>query len=191
MTQPTVIFFDPDGGTPNREPKPKVFLRTLLFSTSKRGRVVESIHVRISRGETRQNFNIWVYGDDKLVRGSGVYVGETGVATNHHFLLPEDAPQFRFVSGSYLVEVFARILGDRAHRLLFSQALEVTENNANALEDISCGLYFDWGPESARYHPHVDRRARQINSDRMLELLAGSLPEVLSEGAAKTLPKNP
>ncbi len=58
MTQPTVIFFGPDGGTPQRDPKPKVFLRTLLFATSKRGRVVESIHVRLSRGETRQNFNI-------------------------------------------------------------------------------------------------------------------------------------
>ena len=67
MTQPTVIFFGPDS-----ERSSKVFLRTLLVSTSKRGRVIESMHIALSRNETHQNFNIWVYGDDKLVRGSGV-----------------------------------------------------------------------------------------------------------------------
>src|SRR5438270_567542 len=119
MTQPTVVFFGPDGGTSNRQPRPKVFLRALLFSTSKRGRVIESLHVRLSRGETRQNFNIWVYGDEKLVRGSGLFVGESGVASNHHFLLPEDAPRYTFLPGTYVLEIFARILGEKAHRLLF------------------------------------------------------------------------
>ena len=70
MTQPTVIFFGPD--TPrSREDAalPKVYLRTLLFSTSKRGRVIESMHVALRRNETHQNFNIWVYGErEKLVR---------------------------------------------------------------------------------------------------------------------------
>src|SRR5450432_1917796 len=64
MTQPTVIFFGPD--TPRSHDAtalPKVFLRTLLFSTSKRGRVVESMHVALSRNEMHQNFNIWVYGE--------------------------------------------------------------------------------------------------------------------------------
>jgi hypothetical protein len=62
---------------------PKVYLRTLLFSTSKRGRVVESMHVALSRNEMHQNFNIWVYGErEKLVRGSGLFIGETGIAAN-------------------------------------------------------------------------------------------------------------
>jgi hypothetical protein len=190
MTQPTVIFFGPDGGTSNREPRAKVFLRTLLFSTSKRGRVVESLHVRLSRGETRQNFNIWVYGDDKLVRGSGLFVGETGVATNHHFLLPEDAPVFRFLPGTHTLEVFARVLGQKKHGLLFSQMLEVSDSISKALESADAGLYFDWGPDSARYLSHIDRRA-PLKSDRMLEFLADALPETMLEAAAKTLPKNP
>src|SRR5947199_1179157 len=72
MTQPTIIFFGPDMPRSRSDtPIPKIFLRTLLFSTSKRGRVIESMHVAVSRNETHQNFNIWVYGDDKLVRGSG------------------------------------------------------------------------------------------------------------------------
>jgi len=181
MTQPTVVFFGPDGGTPSRQPRPKVFLRSLLFSTSKRGPVIESLHVRLSRGETRQNFNIWVYGDhDKLLRGSGLFVGETGIATNHHFLLPEDAPKYTFTPGTYIVELFARTLGEKTHRLLFSHAFEVTEPLSKALEEPVCGLYFDWGPDSARYLPHIDRRTLPARDDSILEFLAKSLPEGLS-----------
>src|SRR5579863_3245127 len=111
MTQPTVIFLGPDTPRAREDtPLPKVFLRTLLFSTSKRGRVIESMHVALSRNETHQNFNIWVYGDDKLVRGSGLFVGETGVAANHHFLAPNDGNAFAFTEGRYKLEVFARLL---------------------------------------------------------------------------------
>ena len=91
MTQPTVIFFGPDAPRSHENiPLPKVYLRTLLFATSKRGRVIESMHVALSRNEMHQNFNIWVYGErNKLERGSGLFVGETGISSNHHFLLPK------------------------------------------------------------------------------------------------------
>src|SRR5713226_7443277 len=127
MTQPTVIFFGPDAPRSRPDaPLPKIYLRTLLFSTSKRGRVIESMHVALSRNETHQNFNIWVYGErGKLVRGSGLFVGETGVAANHHFLTPKDASSFRFMAGNYRVEVFAYLLGDRKRTLLLTQFLEV------------------------------------------------------------------
>ena len=40
MTQPTVIYLGPDSPRARDEsPLPKVFLRTLLFATSKRGRI--------------------------------------------------------------------------------------------------------------------------------------------------------
>jgi hypothetical protein len=81
------------------------------------------MHVALSRNETHQNFNIWVYGDEKLVRGSGLFVGETGVAANHHFLTPRDADSFRFTEGRYRLEVFAHVLGDNAPTRLFSQEL--------------------------------------------------------------------
>jgi hypothetical protein len=82
MTQPTVIYFGPDASRPwGRSALPKVYLRTLLFATSKRGRVIESMHVALHRSETHQNFNIWVYDErHQLVRGSGLFVGETGIA---------------------------------------------------------------------------------------------------------------
>ena len=117
MTQPTTIYFGPDAPRANEPSSPKVYLRTLLFSTSKRGRVIECMYVALSRNETRQNFNIWVYGDDRLVRGSGLFVGETGVEANHHFLTPRDGNSFRFTEGHYTLDVFVRLLGDSEHLL--------------------------------------------------------------------------
>ena len=185
MTQPTVIFFGPDSPKSGDDtPLPKVFLRTLLFSTSKRGRVIESIHVALSRNETHQNFNIWVYGDDKLVRGSGLFVGENGIAANHHFLTPKDGSSFRFTEGRYHIEVFAHLLGDKCRTLLFSQTLEITRDIAIQLEEPTNGLYFDWGPDSSRYIPHVDKRAPTPEPEDFMELLGLGQPS--AKRASKT-----
>jgi|HubBroStandDraft_6_1064221.scaffolds.fasta_scaffold00054_12 hypothetical protein len=171
MTQPTVIFFGPDSGRDNESPKPKVYLRTLLFATSRRGRVIESMYVALSRNETRQNFNIWVYGNEKLARGSGLFVGETGVEANHHFLIPRDGSAFHFTEGRYRVDVFAKMLGDRSQTLLFSQTLEISHETAALLKDPAAGVYFDWGPDSSRYLQYVDKRPSPPDSEGFLELL--------------------
>lgn len=172
MTQPTVIFFGPD--TPrSREDTalPKVYLRTLLFSTSKRGRVIESMHVALWRNETHQNFNIWVYGErEKLVRGSGLFVGETGVAANHHFLAPTDSA-FHFTEGHYRLDVFARLLADKEPLRLFSLALDITREIAAALTEPGAGVYFDWGPDSSRYLPHVEKRPPSPDPEEFLKAL--------------------
>ena len=170
MTQPTLIYFGPDGPriSGKHEP-PKVYLRTLLFSTAKRGRVIEYMHVALSRNETVQNFNIWVYGEDKLVRGSGLFVGETGIVGNHHFLAPKDGHTFAFTEGQYRLDVFARLIGDKTQKRLFSQALEISGDAAAALKERGTGLYFDWGPNSLRYFPHVERRLPSQDSLGLLD----------------------
>ncbi len=57
MTQPTVIFFGPDGGSRSSGRKHlKVFLRTLLYSTANRGQTIESLYVNLQRDELRQTF---------------------------------------------------------------------------------------------------------------------------------------
>jgi hypothetical protein len=177
MTQPTVIYFGPDarrGG--NQSALPKIFLRTLLSSTSKRGRVVESMHVSLSRNESHQTFGIWVYGDEKLVRGSGLFVGETGVAANHHFLAPEDGSTFQFLAGRYKLSVYAKLLGDRKNTVLFTQELEVSVEVAAALKAPGAGLYFDWGPDSSRYLPHIEQRPPSPNTEGLIEALGLALP---------------
>ena len=50
MTQPTSIFFGPDGGF-FESSRNKVYLRTLLYSSSRKGQVVESMHVTLERGK--------------------------------------------------------------------------------------------------------------------------------------------
>jgi hypothetical protein len=172
MTQPTVIYFGTDAPRSSNEfPSPKVFLRALLFSTSKRGRVIEFLHVTLSRNETHQTFNIWVYGDERLVQGSGLFVGEAGVATNHHFLIPKDATSFCFVAGQYRLDVFARLLGDEKQTQLFSQTLEISREIKAALTEVHAGLYFDWGPDSSRYLPHVVITPPSPDPEKFLESL--------------------
>jgi hypothetical protein len=158
MTQPTVIYFGPDAPRPHKPLLPKIYMRTLLFATSKRGRVIEAMHASLSRNESHQNFNVWVYGDDKLVRGSGLFVGEAGVAANHHFLAPKDGSDFKFLPGIYRLNIFAKLLGDGKQKLLFSQELVVTDEVAQSLVKTGVGLYFDWGPDACRYLPHVEER---------------------------------
>jgi len=58
MTKPTIIFFGPDGGGERHN---KVFIRTLLYSTSDKGQYIQNMFIRLSRAESVQNFNVWVY----------------------------------------------------------------------------------------------------------------------------------
>ncbi|WP_164523276.1 hypothetical protein [Sphingomonas koreensis] len=158
MTRPSVIYFGPDGSRAEGLLKrPKIFLRALLISNSKRGRVIENMFATLTRHETKQNFNIWVYGDDQLVRGSGLHVSEIGIATNHHFLLPPDNSEFRFKGGEYRLEVFASLLGGANPIRLLSQTLTVSDPQAGSISTMECGLYFDWGPQGENYIAHLDK----------------------------------
>ncbi|MDI7774500.1 hypothetical protein [Asticcacaulis sp. EMRT-3] len=173
MTQPTVIYLGPDAArSRTHSPPPKIFLRTLLFSTSKRGRVIESMHVTLSRNESHQNFSVWVYGEEKLVRGSGLFVGETGIAANHHFLTPKDGSPFKFLPGRCELRVFARLLGERRQKLLLSQVLELSSDSAAALNEPGNGVYFDWGPDSSSYLQHVEHRPPTLAPEDLLDAIA-------------------
>jgi hypothetical protein len=156
MTQPTLVFFGPDGPAGD----PKVFLRTLLYSTAKRGQIVENMFVKRRRGESVQNFNIWVYGDGPVARGSGLFVAESGVTCNHHFLLPKDGTHFKFLPGDYVVETYASLVGKPESLLLNAMHLDLTEQQAAAMDSKDAGVFFDWGPDSMRYHSHLDERPR-------------------------------
>lgn len=155
MTQPTQIYFGPDGGFKLGEAPNKVYVRSMLYATGKRGWIVENMFARVHRGETRQNFSIWVHGDTAaLHRGAGLFVPETGVVTNHHFVVSPDT-SFAFTAGHYILEIYATDVGRKRATLLFSIPLEVSPGIYEQLRQADHGLYFDWGPDSRRYIPHV------------------------------------
>ena len=173
MTQPTMVYFGPDGSVGTVEGKPKVFLRCLLYSTGKRGRVAESMYARLRRGETSQAFNIWVHGDERLTRGSGLFVGQEGVATNHHFLLPEDGTAFEFLPGEYQLDVWAVFVNTTSPRHLCHLRLSVTQVHAEELRESGAGLYFDWGAEAKRYHGHVQKKPQRPPGIRLADRYPG------------------
>lgn len=155
MTHPTVVFFGPDGGLPNRGPRPKVYLRTLLYCTADRGHVIETMFVTLTRGGHSTTFDIWVYGDP-LVRGSGLFVGREGLNASHHFLLRDDM-EFRFDPGTYDLEVFINKVGQSKPQSLWRLSLVVSVEESQALAGQS-GLYFDWNPQTRTFEPHLDSR---------------------------------
>jgi hypothetical protein len=178
MTQPTAIFFSLDGPANSSEiPPPKVFLRSLLYSTSKRGRIVENMFVRLHRLESSQTFNIWAHGENSPTRsltlGSGLYVGEAGVARDHHFTLPAGETAFTFLAGDYTLAVYASLVGDTQPLLLFTTHLTLSQQHADQIYQADMGILFNWGPDSRSYHAHLlqPRRPQAELSPLLLDFL--------------------
>ena len=167
MTQPTQIFFGYDKPRDDDTSAwPKVFLRTLLFATSKRGRVVENIYVKLTCEDITQNFNVWVYGErNELVRGSGLFVGETGVEAYHHFLASKTDDPFNFISGKYRLDVYAHLLGSKTSKRLFSYSLEVSDEESSSIGEQNSGLYFDWDPDKSRYTHYLKHAPKSFWED--------------------------
>jgi hypothetical protein len=152
MTRPTVIFFGPDGA--GQEHK-KVFIRTLLYSSSDKGQYIQNMFIRLERGESIQNFNVWVYDNNGLVRGSGLFVDKSGIACNHHFLMPRDGTNYEFLSGEYSMQVFVETV-DENPRKLFEQKLSLAKNQQEEMSLKKAGVYFDWAPNTQNYFSHID-----------------------------------
>ena len=155
-TQVPTVYFGPDGG---HEGRPKVFVRLLLYSTAARGRIVEGMYARLHRGDSSQSFSVWVFGEARgeLSRGAGLTVRPDGVPRDHHFLLPRDGTAYSFLPGAYKLELFALVVGKKRSIKLTSLELNVTEAQAERLRrDETAGLYFDWSPETARFHGHIN-----------------------------------
>src|SRR4030067_420781 len=100
--------------------------------------------VRVIRGGSVQTFNLWIYGDSVLVRGSGINISPEGFACNHHFLTPKDGTVYNFLSGDHIVEIYASLAGSKSPLLLSSVNLFVSPEYASALSENKSGLFFDW-----------------------------------------------
>jgi hypothetical protein len=166
MTRPTLFFLGPDGTRTNdgRGGEAKVFIRAFLYSTAKRGKLIENMFVVVSTGEIRQSFNIWVYREEgRLSRGSGLHVDQEGKALDHHFLLPSDAPGFKFRAGDYTLKVYAKIVGVERPKLVQEVSAHLPEEIATATFISDGGAFFDWAPDLGRYY--VDSRPPPTDPD--------------------------
>ena len=171
MTQPTIIFFGPDGSYFDAEHN-KIYLRTLLYSTSKRGQLLESLHASVQRNETKQNFNVWVYGENgELKRGSGLFVPQEGIAYNHHFLLPKDGANFHFLSGKYKLTIYAKLVGNKTANVLSVIEINISESQSIQLKEPNSGIYFDWGPDQQNYFSHIDYKKENKDLEEMIGTL--------------------
>lgn len=131
MTRPTIVFFGYDM-VPRATPK--VFLRTLLYSTANRGQVIEGMFVKVRYGGSEQVFSFWGYGEtEKLTPGSGLHVSKTGFAANHHLVLSVHETEYRFKPGDYDIDVFASVVGRRAAIHLSTIRLSLKPDLAAAL----------------------------------------------------------
>jgi hypothetical protein len=155
ITKPTQIFFGRDGNSPHK----KVFIRTLLYSTADRGQYIENMYVTLTRNKEKQNFNIWVYGDNHegLHRGSGLYVGKSGIASNHHFLILEDKNNFKYTEGEYILDVYIELVNTKPIKI-YSQKLYIDNQQSLELLNNYTGIYFDWNPDKQTYDTKVDKK---------------------------------
>lgn len=177
MTRPTIIFFGPDP-SPNH-PSKKVYLRFLLYATAKRGLVIESMFVRVRSRESVQTFPFWVYGEERLARGSGIHIGLDGVATNHHFALPRHVDNFNFNASVNLIEIVAKLIGDRDEIELGEFEVSLSEDQARQMRKENAGVQFDWGGDSKSYIGWVDTRPVAVESSQLTSSMIALLRDQL------------
>ena len=159
MTRPSlVVLTRADGPDPEA---PKIFMRMMLYSTGKRGHVVENLFAKVRRAESTQPFLFWSYGEtNKLSVGSGIYVNQGGHVANHHFLLTAESRDYRLLAGKLTIDVYAVFDRDEQPTLLRSIDIFLPEEAAKALlNDSGAVLFFAWDPEAGKYRSRVNSRS--------------------------------
>jgi hypothetical protein len=151
MTQPTFLSLTSRGNGP------VVQLTSFIYSTAKRGNVIESLFLKLKRGETHQTFNVWVFGaKDSMSRGSGLFVTSDGSGFPHYFMLPRDGTEFSFLEGDYTLEVFAREAGKKDAQRVLTVSFTLKPEIAKLAKEGSAPILLDWGAEHEKYHVHID-----------------------------------
>ncbi len=168
MTQPSIIAFACDHSPPT-PPRTKIYLRTLLYSTSKRGLVVESMYVSLRTNDSHQSFSVWAFGDNSLAAGGGLFIPDAGTVGNHHFVVSPNDDQYVFQPGIYKLAVLANMVGNKKPIVLFSQSIELTPQESDALKDSRKSVMFIWSPDSRQYFSNIE--TMPINTKGIRDLI--------------------
>jgi len=145
-------------------PQAKIFFRSLLFSTGKRGQVIESLFLRVSEGSRQAEFSFWGLGDKDLIRGSGLFVPESGVATNHHFNPVDAETFFIFSHGSYSLELVAKLVGRERLVSLWNVRLEMPAGVFGPTIARETAVFYNWSPEQLCYVASIEKRSGSVHA---------------------------
>ena len=164
MVKPSQVWF---GFSKPRKMGAAIFVKSLIYSSGIQGRVIESMYVTLERGETKQSFNIWNIGQKtNMYRPGGLRVNKGGYLGDHVFLLPKDSSEFTFSDGKYLLEIFARLAGDKNPVKLQSIKLFVPQNLSNKASNTR-GIYFDLHSDAKEYVVSLDHQPTDPNVEMM------------------------
>jgi hypothetical protein len=155
--------------------RPKIFLRSCLFTTGTKGRVIEQMFLNVRNGQGAFVFDFWGHTEQgKLTLGSGLFVGSTGVVSDHHFNPREGTyDDFLYVDGEYTLDVFATIAGQRKARKLLTMTFSVgSEQAAEVIQIPTREMYLLWNADSQRYDVHVRHDNKPLEHDALASALA-------------------
>jgi hypothetical protein len=146
----------------------------MLYTSGKRGRIIEALYLKVRRGDAAQTFDFWMYGETKDLKiGSGLQVGEDGVSFNHHFLPPKGELSFHFLPGEYAIRIYARPVNRKKPLLLSTVTLHLSESHAQAVRDKTHWAVFTREPESKDYRCEISEGREPALIFPPLHLLGG------------------
>lgn len=179
MTQPTLLCL-------KREfpgARPKIFLRTCLFTTGTKGHVIENMFLNVRQGHGTYKFDFWGHTENhKLTLGSGLFVGSTGVVSDHHFNPRENfCDDFLFIDGEYFIEVFATIVGRKRSEKLMDLTFNVNGLQAAELIQIPTReLYLLWNADTRSYDGHVRHDNKPLDENAIGLAVHEALPNLFT-----------
>lgn len=151
MTNPSMI------GLCVEQNKLKIFFTSMLYSTGRKGHIVESIFLKVRHTESLQIFNHWSdFRDGNFVSDAGLKVGEDGVCRTLCFVPSLAGANFGVLIGKYEIEVLCKVANCKRPKLLSTLTLELSSFQASAVQE-GIPIAFQWGPASKSYHS-VDQK---------------------------------
>jgi hypothetical protein len=167
MTKPTIFFF---GWDHVGQPIPKIFMRSLLFSTANSGRVLENLYLKVSTPKGDALYSFWGHTQgqpNSLTRGSGLFIGKEGLLADHHFNPdPSIAIETPYSIGVYEIEVIGRQFGDAIDRKLGRYSLVLDAALVQILSQKADGILWSLNPQENKYYPETRQRDQGISRTR-------------------------
>jgi hypothetical protein len=148
----------------------KFFIRTLVFSTGKRGRVIETIYLDLKHDGKTFPFYYWMYGEtDNLKIGSGIFVGPEGISANFHFVPTSPLSINDLSPGKYELSIRATLLGNKRSIDLGNISFELGAEEVSIFgKNKNKAIYYVWDIKTKKYRSRIDTRQPKSRSSSVM-----------------------